>query len=99
MTMPNTHKTTSYARWLLAMKKAQAEAELLRSLLPDRRNYHLIAVTKVRRLSELSQNLPFTKYDFYDLYQKTFENNISQKREQEIKVKNKCFLPVRTIEN
>ena len=31
-------------------------------------------MTKVRRLSELSQSLPFTEYDFYDLYLKTFEN-------------------------
>ena len=31
------------------------------------------SMTKVRRLSELSQSLPFTEYDFYDLYQKTFE--------------------------
>ena len=30
-------------------------------------------MTKVRRLSELSQSLPFTEYDFYDLYLKTFE--------------------------
>lgn len=30
-------------------------------------------MTKVRRLSELSQSLPFTEYDFYDIYQKTFE--------------------------
>ena len=30
-------------------------------------------MTKVQRLSELSQSLPFTEYDFYDLYQKTFE--------------------------
>ena len=29
-------------------------------------------MTKVQRLSELSQSLPFTEYDFYDLYQKTF---------------------------
>ena len=29
---------------------------------------------KVRRISELSQSLPFTEYDFYDLYLKTFEN-------------------------
>jgi hypothetical protein len=62
MTMPNTHKTTSYARWLLAMKKARAEAELLRSLLPDRRNYHLIAVAKVRRLFET--NKYFTFFNF-----------------------------------
>ena len=32
-------------------------------------------MTKVRRLSELSQSLPFTEYDFYDLYQKTFEDS------------------------
>ena len=32
------------------------------------------SMTKVRRLSELSQSLPFTEYDFYDLYLKTFEN-------------------------
>ena len=31
-------------------------------------------MTKVRRISELSQSLPFTEYDFYDLYLKTFEN-------------------------
>jgi len=31
------------------------------------------SMTKVRRLSELSQSLPFTEYDFYDLYLKTFE--------------------------
>ncbi len=30
-------------------------------------------MTKVQRLSELSQRLPFTEYDFYDLYLKTFE--------------------------
>ena len=30
-------------------------------------------MAKVQRLSELSQSLPFTEYDFYDLYQKTFE--------------------------
>ena len=30
-------------------------------------------MTKVRRLSELSPSLPFTEYDFYDLYLKTFE--------------------------
>ena len=34
-------------------------------------NYKKIA--KVQRLSELSQSLPFTEYDFYDLYQKMFE--------------------------
>ena len=31
-------------------------------------------MAKVQRLSELSQSLPFTEYDFYDLYLKTFEN-------------------------
>ena len=31
-------------------------------------------MAKVQRLSELSQSLPFTEYDFYGLYQKTFEN-------------------------
>ena len=31
-------------------------------------------MTKVRRISELCQSLPFTEYDFYDLYLKTFEN-------------------------
>ena len=31
-------------------------------------------MAKVQRLSELTQSLPFTEYDFYDLYQKTFEN-------------------------
>ena len=31
-------------------------------------------MTKVRRISELSQSLPFTEYDFYDLYLKTFES-------------------------
>ena len=31
-------------------------------------------MTKVRRLSELSQSLPFTEYDFYDLYLKTFDD-------------------------
>ena len=33
-------------------------------------------MTKVRRLSELSQSLPFTEYDFYDLYLKTFESTV-----------------------
>ena len=30
-------------------------------------------MAKVQRLSELTPSLPFTEYDFYDLYQKTFE--------------------------
>ena len=33
-------------------------------------------MAKVQRLSELSQSLPFTEYDFYDLYQKTFEGTV-----------------------
>ena len=32
-------------------------------------------MAKVQRLSELSQSLPFTEYDFYGLYQKTFESS------------------------
>ena len=33
-------------------------------------------MAKVQRLSELSQSLPFTEYDFYDLYQKTFAGTV-----------------------
>ena len=33
-------------------------------------------MAKVQRLSELCQSLPFTEYDFYDLYQKTFEGTV-----------------------
>ena len=45
------------------LKKPEPKAEQLRLLLPDRRNYHLIAVAKIRRFFEttklLLKNLSF----------------------------------------
>lgn len=35
----------------------------------------LICMAKVQNFSEISPNLPFTEFDFYDLYRKTFENS------------------------
>ena len=32
-------------------------------------------MAKVQNFSEISPNLPFTEYDFYDLYRQTFENS------------------------
>lgn len=35
----------------------------------------LICMAKVQNISEITPNIPFTEYNFYDLYRKTFENS------------------------
>ena len=35
----------------------------------------LICIAKVQNFSGISPDLPFTEFDFYDLYRKTFENS------------------------
>ena len=34
-----------------------------------------LAMSKVRNFAEIAQNIPFTEYDFYDLYRLTFETS------------------------
>ena len=35
----------------------------------------LICMAKVQNFAEISPNLPFTEFDFYELYRQTFEHS------------------------
>ena len=35
----------------------------------------LICMSKVRKVAEITANIPFTEFDFYDLYRSTFEKS------------------------